>query len=301
VELQFSSSSLQWVEITNPYGPSRRREHRVFTLAADGKTLKTTVDAPAGWPILPNNGQKRDYEVTVLSGTPRQLVVQGPGGEEVYQEGSYPAPKDGLTATARAFETGPVSDAFCTSGLGGFDLKLFWDFARGKGSQPVLAQDTVAGAKLKTWSDPGGTNKFAVIDLDGFSQLGGTDMSDQFNFVVTYTGKVKHPGGLVKMKELNDGVEDGVWAFLGSKVGSSLLSDLFLEVHGFAWADSTPDEPSLSFSAGDLPVEIIIARCAKQIAPVDVMISLGGGPFTLVGNAPTVPEINDNLFPPGLF
>jgi hypothetical protein len=103
------------------------------------------------------------------------------------------------------------------------------------------------------------------------------------------------------MKELNDGVEDGVWAFLGSKVGSSLLSDLFLEVHGFAWADSTPDEPSLSFSAGDLPVEIIIARCAKQIAPVDVMISLGGGPFTLVGNAPTVPEINDNLFPPGLF
>jgi hypothetical protein len=301
VQIEFSGSSLQWVEIVNPYGPARRREHRVFTLDADGKTLHTTVDAPAGWPILPNNGQKRDFQVTVIDGSPRTLVVKGSSGEEIYQEGPAPAPKDGLTATARAFETGPVSDAFCTSGLSGFDLKTFWDFARGKSSQPVLAEDTVAGAKLKTWTDPTGSNKFAVVDIDGFDRLGGTDMSDQFNFVVTYTGKVKHPGGLLKMKELNDVVEDGVWVFLGGKVGSSLKSDLFLEVHGFAWADSTPDEPSQSFAAGDLPIEIIVARCAKAISNVDVMISLNGGPFTLVGNAPTLPEINDKLFPPGLF
>jgi MYXO-CTERM domain-containing protein len=301
VQLEFSSSSLQWVEIMNPYGPSRWREHRVFTLDADGKTLRTTVDAPAGWPTPPNNGQKRNFQVTVLEGPPRKLVVSLNGEDEVYEEGPFPAPTGGLTATARAFETGPVSDAFCTSGLGGFDRKLFWDFARGKSSQPVLAQDTVAGARLKTWSDPSGKNQFAVVDLDGFSQLGGTDMSDQFNFVVTYTGKVKHPGGSIKMKELNDVVEDGVWVFLGNKVGSSLTSDLFLEVHGFAWADLTADEPSQSFPSGDVPIEIIVARCAKQISNVDVMISLGGAPYTLVGNAPTLPNLDPKLFPPGLF
>ena len=114
-------------------------------------------------------------------------------------------------------------------------------------------------------------------------------------------GKVKHPGGLLKMRELDDDVKDAVWAMVGSKAGVGLnVTDLFLEVHGKAAADSTSDEPSQSLSAGDIPIEIFVLRCAAKIQKTDVQIAFGAGAWQLVGNAPTLPLIDDATFPPAL-
>jgi len=303
-ELRFQSSSLEWAEIQNPYGPARARELRVFVPEPDGKTVKTTVITPTGWPVTIRNGVKEDWTLEVMPGSPRTLKVTKLGASpevETFVEGAWPKPTSGLTAFVNVFSSsGKVNEAFCTAGLGSFDYKTVWDFARGKGVEPALGSDLVAGARLLEWKDLTGANKFAVTDVDGFDRLGGTELSDQYDFVVTYRGTIKHPGGLFKMRERDDSVEDAVWSFIGPKVGSSLVSDLFLEVHGYIWANKTPDEPSLSLALGDVPVEIMVVRCAKAIKPVDVEVSLGGGAWTLVGSTASTPEIDDKLFPPAL-
>ncbi len=300
-QLEFDADSLQWAEIMNPWGPSRARELRVFSVASDGETLTTTVMSPAGWPVSPNNGKKQEFTVKILPGAPRTLELQAAGGQkETYTEGALAAPTDGLTATVNVFSSGEVSDAFCTSGVGGFDYPLLFDFARGKTSKDKLGTDTVAGAKLRTWKEPQGSNSFSVTNVDGFQLNGGTDLSDQFNFFVWYQGTIKHPGGPLKIREADDSVEDGVWAFVGDKVGSANTNDLFLEVHGFPWADKTSDEPSRAISAGDVPIEVFVVRCAKPIEPVDVQVDLGGG-WKLLGDAQTKPKLGPTLFPPALF
>lgn len=304
IELRFRADSLEWAEIRNPYGPARLRTLRTFTPDADGKTLRSVILSPAGWPPHPENGRKDEWTVEVQEGSPRKLVLtQKGGGTETFVEGAWPKPTTGLTATVMVFSsTGATANAFCATGsFSSIDHKTLWDFARGKSLEKPLGTDVVAGARLLTWADPSGKT-FAVTDVDGFRTLGGTDLSDQFDFVVRYTGTIKHPGGALSMRELNDDVEGAVWSFLGTKVGSSAVADLFLEVHSKAAADSTVDEPSQTFAAGDVPIEILVLRCAKTLASnqYDVQIKLGGGAFQLVGNAPSTPSFDDVSFPPAL-
>ncbi|MBK7402171.1 MAG: hypothetical protein IPJ34_39510 [Myxococcales bacterium] len=304
IELRFRADSLEWAEIKNPFGPARFRELRTFTPDADGKTLRSVVLSPAGWPPNPENGRKDEWTVTISGSAPRTMTLTRKGGAtETFTEGEWPKPTSGLTAIVTVFSsTGPTSDAFCGTGsFGTINHKALWDFARGKSTEKSLGTDTVAGARLLNWTDPSGKS-FAITDVDGFRTLGGTDLSDQFNFLVRYIGTIKHSGGAFSMRELNDDVEGALWAFVGPKVGSSALSDLFLEVHSKAAADSTADEPATTFAAGDVPVEILVLRCAKTLVSnqYDVQIKLGAGAFQLVGNAPSTPQFDDTLFPPAL-
>jgi hypothetical protein len=301
-ELRFNSKSLLWAEIQNPFGPLRRRELRFFNIDDDGKTAHTTVITPSDWPDPDKqNGRKDDFTIEVVSGSPRKLRVTrltAPASVEEFTEGAWPKPTAGLTATARVFTSGGTVDkAFCTSGASGFSYGPLFDFARGKSAQTSLGQDLVGGAKLLKWRDATGQNRFAVSDVPGFSDLGGTSLSDQANFLVHYQGVVRHPGGAFQVREQNDVVEDGIWVFIGNNVGTGTF---FLEVHGFVFPDGTSDEPSTNLPAGDIPIEIIVARCAKQISDIDAEIRLGGGSYQLIGNAPTTPTVNDTLFPPAL-
>jgi hypothetical protein len=222
---------------------------------------------------------------------------------EEFTEGPWPVPDDGLTATVHVFAVGgAVDQAFCDSGLNGFDYPTFdyptlLAFARGD-SPDIVATDVVAGAHLLTWTDPSNNNQFSVNDVDGFDRLGGTVLSDTYNFFVTYTGMVAHPGGSLAMRELDDSVEDAVWVFLGDKAGVGGEADLFLEVQGFAWPDATADEPAADLPAGDLPIEAILVRCTEAITDVDVELRTGADPWLLVGDAASTPVITPQLFPP---
>lgn len=298
-ELRFDSDSLLWSELQNPFGPARVREMRAFKVDADGKTAHSTVIQPPGWPVHPENGRKDDWTIEVIDGDPRTLRTVRDGVTEEFSEGSWPAPTDGLTAIVRVFKVGGLVDqAFCDSGAGGFEYPTLFSFARGM-SEEIVATDFVAGAKLLTWTDPTNNNQFSINDVDGFDRLGGTELSDTFNFFVTYTGTIQHPGGSVAMREGDDSVEDAVWAFLGDKAGKGGENDLFLEVQGFAWPDATSDEPEANFPAGDLAIEAIVVRCTEAIKDVDVELGLNNQ-WSLVGDAPTTPIIDPVLFPPAI-
>lgn len=303
-EISFDADQTLWAEVRNPFGPARKREMRVFSVGSDGASVSTTVITPQGWPVPQNNGEKKDYTVTVVDGSPRQLVIERDGDVETYDEGPYPEPQSGLTAFVRVFpSSGAVYDAFC--GKGTFELQPdrlpIWDFARDNSLEQELGSDIVAGVPLSTWSDPSGNNQFAVRNVPGFDRLGGTELTDQFNFIVTYWGALSHSGGTISMREQNDQVQDALWAWLGDGVGSNNTNDLFLEVHSLAGADITADEPSGSFAAGDVEFEAMVLRCNDAITkPIDVQVRFGSGAWTLVGSAPTLPVINDTLFPPAL-
>lgn len=294
-QLEFRAGSLLWAELTNPYGPARRREMRSFVVEDDGRTVHSTVIVPAGWPIDPENGRTDTWTLEVIDGSPRRLRTTRGGVVEEFEEGPWPAPTTGLTAIVYAFAPGGVVDrSFCSSGVSGFTYDALLGFARGESAEMALATDVVAGVPLTTWS---GGNAFAVTDVPGFDRLGGTRLSQQSNFVVRYLGAVQHPGGTLRMRERDDVVEDGVWVFLGDRVGSSSTADLFLEVHGFAWADLTPDVPSATFPAGEVDLEAILYRCTEPVVPVDVELDVGAG-FRLVGDAATTPVVTPALFPP---
>lgn len=302
-ELQFRASTLEWGEIQNPYGPARARTLRVFSVDADGKTVRSTILSPSGWPIHPDNGKKETFTFEILAGSPRKLKITSGSTVETFTEGAWAKPTSGLTAFVNVFSTtGKVNDAFCGTGaFSSINHAALWEFARGKSTEKPTGSDVVAGAKLLEWIDLSSTDSFAVTDVPGFRQLGGTLLSDQANFIVRYVGRIKHPGGVFKLRERDDDVMDAVWAFLGSKANVSLsVADLFLEVHGKASADSTADEPATTLSAGEVPVEIFVLRCASKIQQTDVEVSLGGGAWQLVGNAPSVPLIDATLFPPVL-
>ena len=134
--------------------------------------------------------------------------------------------------------------------------------------------------------------------MPGFSQNGGTLLSDQFNFIVLYLGTVTHSGGSFGLRELDDDVRDGIWAFLGSNVGSSSTSDVFLEVHGKATADLTGDMPSAVFPAQDLKFEAMVLRCNKALQDIDIQLNQGS--WKAVSSATTKPQIDNTLFPPAL-
>jgi hypothetical protein len=299
VELRFRASSLQWAEIQNPFGPARKRELRSFVIENDGISVAATANTPLAWPDKTDEAGRKEYKVRVEPGAPRTLEVTRDGTTERYVEGAVPAPTSGLTARVRAFASGAIADAFCSSGANGMDHATFLSFARGKLGTP-LAEDIVAGANLQGWLDLSGQNRFSVPDVDGFRRAGGTELSDSANFFVHYSGMIVHPGGAFAMRERDDVVEDGVWSFIGPQVGSILTTDLFLEVHGFPYPDKTVDAPSRIIPAGKVPIEVIVARCAKQIAPIHVEFSFGGGSFALLAGARNEPIINDTLFPPAL-
>jgi MYXO-CTERM domain-containing protein len=300
-ELRFDASSLLWAEIRNPYGPARKREMRVMQIAADGKSVHTTVKTPPGWPIGPENGRQDDWTIEVVGSSPRSLITTRNGVVESYEEGAWPAPTSGLTAIVRVFASGgKTADAFCNKSTWSAPDRIpIWEFARGKSSEQAVEQDIVAGAPLLTWQDLTGFNQFAVTDVHGFKDLGGTELSDQFNFVVRYVGTVTHGGGQIAMRELDDDVKDALWSWLGPGVGSSLTSDLFLEVHGHVPADLTVDAPTGFFAGGAVPIEIVILRCSQKIQTIDVQIDTGSG-WKLVGNVPTLPQLDATLFPPAL-
>lgn len=312
-ELHFrGGAEPMWGEIRNPYGPARQRVRRFVRIArgacvdASRCEITTTVSIPdATWETPETlRGRMETWTVEIIPGTPRALAVTGDDGiEEIFTEGAWPAPTRGLTAEVRVFEGGdgnPVSDAFCTSG-GDLQRMTMWDFARGESDEPTLARDVVAGAQLGTWVDV--ANRFGIRDIDGFDgdTLGGSERTDQFYFVVRYRGVVAHPGGTFQMRELADQLEDAVWVFAGDTVGSVDEDDLFLEVHNFVWADATPDEPSISLPAGDVPVEIIVPRCEMQFEdPFELQLRLGAGVYSLLDGQPIRPLVDDTLFPPVL-
>ena len=298
IEQQFRADQRLWAEVVNPWGPARSREMRVFSIDLDGEAISSTVVTPAGWEIGPENGRVDAWTFVLDAGSPRTLTLTRGGEVEVYTEGAVAAPTTGLTAEAIVFAPGGnVDDAFCDSGSAAIEYDTLFAAARGDPGEPFLAEDAVAGVALTTWSDASGNNDFALRDVPGFERDGGTLLSDQYNFIVRYRGAVVHAGGDFAMRERNDSVEDGVWAFAGDNIGSDNVNDLFLEVHGFVSADLTSDEPSKDTAAADVPVEFILIRCTDQIEPVDVELRLGVGAWTAVGASPTLPELDPETFP----
>jgi hypothetical protein len=302
-ELAFRRSSRQWAEVRNPYGPGRQREVRSFDVDADG-IVHSTVTTPITWADADPStfGRADDFTLRVEPGQPRTLEVTRKGVTETYREGPTPAPTDGLTATARVFSSfGRAYRAFCGAGpFASIDYGAILDFARGTSTERPIAQDFVVGAKLREWHDGSGQNRFAVTDVNGFERLGGTALSAQSNFFVRYVGTIQHPGGRLQMRERDDSVSDGAWVFLDGRVGSRRPEDLFLEVFGFYAWEHTSNEPALTSNAGDIPVEIIVVRCASAIRNVALEINMGGGGWRLVGEAPTSPSIDPTLLPAAL-
>ncbi|MBK9000923.1 MAG: hypothetical protein IPM35_34820 [Myxococcales bacterium] len=301
-EVEFDALNLFWAETRNPYGPARQRKLRIMQVQSDGKTVNTTITVPAGWPSDTDNGKKETFGVELLPGPPKQLRVTQGSSIEVFDEGPWPPPTTGLTAIVRAFSsTGPMANAYCeSSSLTAPNRAVIWEFARGKSSEATLGEDIVAGAPLTKWTDPTGLNQFAITNVPGFDTLGGTLLSDQFNFIVLYLGTVNHPAGSIALREKDDAVGDGLWAWLGPKVGSANSNDVFLEVHGHATPDLTADAPSAIFPAQDLPIEAMILRCNDALVDRDLEVSQGGAGFQAMGASLTKPKIDATLFPPAL-
>ena len=125
-------------------------------------------------------------------------------------------------------------------------------------------------------------------------------MTDQQNFFVYYTGTLAHPGGTFRMREFDDVVTDGVWAFLGPQVGSTLKQDLFLEVHSRIWPDATYDVVSRSMPSSKVPIELVIARCGSTIKTVTLQGQVDSGPWMSLDMFPLEPKLDATLLSPAL-
>lgn len=303
-EITFRASALQWAEVRNPFGPARRRRMRSFNVMRDG-TVESLIMNVAGWPPDPDNGRRETWTFEIVDGSPRQLrITDSTGATETFREEPWPAPTDGLTAEVRSFSSGGVVDrAFCTEVSDGFEREVIWDFARGMSAEPAIGYDVVAGSRLGSWRDSA-SGPFSVTDVDGFDRLGRTAVTTSTNFVVRYTGVIRHPGGELRVREADDAVEDALWIFGDTMVGSRFSTDLLLEVHGYFTTKATGDEGVITSSPRDIPIELILIRCTATLGldrdAIDAQINLGGAGWTLFGMAPSTPEINDALFPPAL-
>ena len=305
-ELRFRATDLFWAEVRNPFGPARSRRMRSFMVDPDGTTVTSIVITPAGWPVPPDNGQRDTWTFELVAGSPRTLrITDSSDNTEIFTEGAWPAPTDGLTAQVRVFPAGGVTDmALCTSGFGSIARNTIWDFARFRGADPEIASDVVAGAHLREWNDRS-SGSFGVTDIDGFDQNGGTLLSDTGNFVVRYTGVVRFAaGGALWARERDDSLDGwALWMFGGADVGGTDTAALWLEAVGFTTIrDATPDPNSITAASGDVPIEVIILRCAGSSSePLDAEISVNNrGSWTFVGDAPTTSAIDAMLFPPAL-
>jgi len=296
-ELRFEGA--RWARVRNPFGPARLVESGEMVAAPDGRTLQAVDTA---------SGAVHVWDVALLGGAPRTLRLGDGSRVDDLAEGAWPAPTTGLTAEVRVFSSsGAVADAYCKAGGCGIDYDVLFAFARGANVEQDLGRDVVAGSELYGWYN---VPNFAVTDLDGFGfgQLGGTLLSDQYNFVVRYTGWVEHPGGLLGMRERDDDVGEfspsdygGVWAFIAGEVGAGGFDQLFLGVNAFgSCSDGSDDEPLAEGEAQAVPIEIIMVRCNTDGPQVDVEMSLNDGGWLYVGNQPTDPDVSAALFPPPL-
>jgi hypothetical protein len=319
-EMRFQGGGTpMWGEIRNPYGPARLRILRFVRIAAGACTsdlrceVTTTISIPdASWETPSAlRGRMETWTIEIIEGSPRAIAITSAstGIEEILDEGAWPVPTSGLTADVRVFHGGsgnPISDAFCSSGAifsSDIDRAAIWEFARGGSAEPTLGQDLAGGVLFAEWNDI--DNRFGIRDVDGFgiADLGGSERTDQFYFLVRYRGVVDHPGGRFQIREADDAVEDAVWAFIGAGVGGTEISDLFLEVHHFAAPDETSDEPSVTLPAGEVPIEIIVPRCEmdfESAGQVRVEMRLGTASYDLVSRQPIRPIIDDVTFPPVL-
>jgi hypothetical protein len=144
--------------------------------------------------------------------------------------------------------------------------------------------------------DASGQNRFSPRDIAGFDRLGGTDLTDQQNFFVYYSGTMVHPGGTFRLRESDDVVADGIWSFLGAaQVGSTLANDLFLEVHSRPWPDSTVNEPFRTMAPGKVPFEVVIARCASTIKTVTLQGQIDYGGWKTLDQLPMEPSLDPKL------
>jgi MYXO-CTERM domain-containing protein len=292
-ELWFDSENLRWAEVRNPFGPAR--SVRAGEFVVDDGTVQAVDD---------DSGEVLTWQISVVED---QLLLDHDDMRETFEQGPWPEPTAGLTADVRVFAaTGPVADAYCTanSATCDIDYDALFAFARGtEGSD--LGSDRVAGATLLSWYN---VPNFAVTDVTGFDfeTLGGTALSDQYNFVVRYAGWIDHPGGTLSLREQDDDVGElsltdygGVWAFVGDDVGSGGFDQLFLGVNAFiGCSDGSDNEPSVDLPAGLIPIEIIMIRCNSDGPPVDVEASIAGGAWLYVGDQPARPDTSDTLFPP---
>lgn len=305
-ELRFRATELFWAEIRNPFGPARERKMRSFMVEADGRTVTSIVITPTGWPVPPDNGQRDTWSFELVDGSPRTLrVTDSADHTEIFSEGAWPAPTDGLTAQVRVFPAGGVTDmALCTSGISSIARNTIWDFARFRGADPEIASDVVAGAHLREWDDAS-SGAFGVTDIDGFDQNGGTLLSDTGNFVVRYTGVVHFAaGGALWARERDDSLDNwALWMFGGAGVGGTDTTALWLEAVGFSTIfDATSDPNSISVASGDVPIEVIILRCAGASSePLDAELSVDDeASWAFVGDTATAPTIDTTLFPAAL-
>lgn len=307
-ELRFDATTLEWAEIRNPWGPGRRRIFRSFSVERDGETVESVVMIPSGWETPPElNGQRDTWTFEVVDGAPRELrITDESGATETFTEGAIPAPTTGLTAELRVFAAGgAVEDAACRgSTIGDADRRLIWEFARGRGTMSEqTGYDLAAGVAVEEWVDSG-LGAWSVTDVDGFDRLGGTALSNQFDFVVRYTGTLTHTEGFW-MRETDDDVNDsGLWVFAGSAVGSMRTEDLFLEVQDFFNADATPNQVQFTGAGGATPVEILIVWCpaATHLEPLTLQASVDatGAAYDLLDPAITTPITTPTSFPPAL-
>ncbi|NCG22183.1 MAG: hypothetical protein GWP91_24470, partial [Rhodobacterales bacterium] len=292
-EFTFGSSARIVAETRNPWGPARARTMRTITPTAAG--LETLVNNPAGWEASELEGEASTWQVSVAEGDLRTLSLTREGVTATFDEGPEPTPTMGLTAIARSFvRGGRVDYAFCSSGTSGFDYATLFDFARGGHDEDLITEEVVAGATLGSWIPSSGN--FDLNELNQFDRDGGTSVNARHNWMVRYVGTVDHPGGEFSIRERNDSVEDGLWVWMDQDVGTQ-TNRLFLEVHGFVFADSTADEPSESFDAGDLPIEVILVRCDNPIEDVQLQISSQGSNWSAAANAPSLPEVSPLWFP----
>lgn len=253
-------------QVVNPFGPSSHH--------ADVALDPEAVELFNGLLFLEIDGQRIEFEA-----------------------GPAPIPTEGFTANARVFEPGgAVDEAFCDSGIWGFDYDVLLPFARGVGSEAPLAHDVVAGAPLTEWADPG-DNRFAVADVPGFDRDGGTELDDRYNFVVTYRGTLDHPGGTLQFREADDDVEDGIWVFLGEHAGTGTADDAHLAVNGFYWFDGTEAEPTADLPAGPVEIEVIVMRCTETITPVTLEYAINGSIWRTLDRLDVRPPIHTDDFP----
>jgi hypothetical protein len=306
IELSFRTGAMQWAEIQNPFGPARKRELRSLTIADDG-LVRTAVTNPAGWTDATVNGAQGEYRLRVVDGSPRHLTVTNAktNESEEYVEGAVPTPTSGLTAIVRTFASaGVVDEAFCrASNFESVDYAAMFTFARHGGAKSAEKEtgfDFVVGAMPVPIKDASGQNRFAVTDVHGFDRFGGTELSDQQNFFVYYTGTFVHPGGTFRMRELDDTVTDGAWAFLGPQVGSTQKQDLFLEVHSRLWADATYDVASRTMPAGKVPIELVVARCTSTVKTVTLEGQVDSGAWMTLDQFPLEPKLDATLLPAAL-
>lgn len=305
-EMRFRSRDLLWGEIRNPFGPARQRvlrQFRVTECVSDREcTVSSTIMIPTGWETPePLRGRRENWTFELTADAPRILTITNSVGErEMYSEGAVPAPNGGLTADVRVFgSTGPIFNAYCGSSSSDWSGQPIWDFARGRSGTLPLRRDVVAGVQIGEWRDSA-TGRFSVRDIQGFERLGGTELSDQANFVARFFGTISHTGHL-SLRERDDDVDNSAfWVFTGGHVGTGGPGEHLLQIFSYIGFDDDVVTLAGLTGPGDLAVEVIVVWCSGAgVEPFTLEASLtsASGPWQIFGAVPAQPMVNADLFP----